>query len=80
MPASTNVFMQNSKHGARLHSQDCQGHFEFVDGLSDFGMFADLGLQSFQQLTGGRHVFRRLFWAAWIGVFLDWHNTSLVEF
>jgi hypothetical protein len=72
---------QSSQHGAGLHSEDRQGHFQFGDGLSDFGVFADFCLQNFQQLSGGSDVFRCLFRAGFrIGFFLRWHSTSLQEF
>lgn len=49
-----------SKHAARLHAQDGQGHLQLVDGLPQFGVFPDLFLQSLQQSMSPRQMFGSL--------------------
>ena len=38
-----------SKHSARLHFEDRKCRFQFIYGLSNFGVFANFVLQSFSK-------------------------------
>jgi hypothetical protein len=48
------------KHSARLHLEDRECHFQFVNRLSNFWMFTNPVLQNLQQLMGSRDMVCRL--------------------
>ena len=71
-----------SKHSACLHLEDGKCRLEFMYGLSDFGMFTNLVLQSPQQMISSRHMLCRFSLTGFrFGFSLRWHDTTpLVEF
>lgn len=49
-----------SEHAAGLHTQNGQGHFQFVESLPQFRVFPDFFLQGLQQRMRPRHMFGSL--------------------